>query len=982
MRSADVGTRSPVFNLLVVAMIGMSGVCGCHGNPDLDQLADSATVAIRKHNLEQAEELIEEILAEDPKSAIGLRLAGNVAEERGDARRAVGYYKMIPGDQRLEAAAGRCRAAQLLVRELGQLSEAERQFRLALSFHPNHRPSLDGLAYLLSITGRRWEASRYYLNLVRMGQSDEGHLLGLAVAEFMLNEEGQLTHCRRQAPDDPLPLLGLARLAISENQEEQARDLLHQAIGLDPELAEAQARYGHLLVDARDETALREWHAALPESVDTHPEIWVVRGRWAELRRNTRAAIRCYLEALRRAPNHQLAAARLAVELFAADRPELANVFAARSQALLRLHEVIFKLRTSPDDIMLISQAATLLEQQRRFWEASAWYELLLSKGGRSADLQQRARQIRVALHSNDPQMPQEANPAWSVTLSDWPMPEWSVSAAVTMDPVVPPPGNEAVRFEDMAEAAGLDFQYYNGSDPRKIGTRIYEVDGGGIAVLDYDQDGWPDIYFTQGCRWPPDPDQEEFFDRLYRNLGDGTFVDVTQHAGLAENGFGQGLTVGDIDNDGYPDLLVGNLGANHLYHNQGDGTFRDATGQAGLIGSRWTSSCLIADLNRDRWPEIYEVNYLQDDGRLDRICPDANGHPRICAPVLFDAEQDSLYLNQGDGTFRECGESAGIHVAGGKGLGIVAADFHGTGSISLFVANDVVENFFFRNEVKSSSDRFVLTEEALVRGVAFADDGQAQACMGVAADDFDLDGRLDLFVTNFYDESNCLYMQQPDGSFADRSRSANLRTASFRNLGFGTQAVDGDLDGWPDLIVTNGHLVDETDLGIPYRMRPQYFGNRARGRFVELDSEALGQFFLERRLGRSLARLDWNRDGREDFAVSFLDRPVALVTNQAQLTAHFLSVQLRGTRSSRDAIGAMVTVERPEWKHVRQQTAGDGYQASNERQLIFGLGYTAAPVTVHIMWPSGTMQTWQHVPVDSELILVEGDSTYHARPR
>ena len=220
------------------------------------------------------------------------------------------------------------------------------------------------------------------------------------------------------------------------------------------------------------------------------------------------------------------------------------------------------------------------------------------------------------------------------------------------------------VRFEDLAQAAGLDFQYVNGRDPQKVGFRMYEVDGGGIGILDYDCDGWPDIYLTQGCHWPPDPEQTEFYDRLFRNLGDGRFEDVTIQAGLRENGFGQGLAVGDVDNDGFPDLYIANFGRNRLYHNCGDGTFEDITEQAGLTGDVWTSSCVIVDLNADTYPDIYEVNYLKDDEKMfDRLCPDSKGNPRICPPIVFDAEQDRLYVSHGDGTFHECGEEAGIHV-------------------------------------------------------------------------------------------------------------------------------------------------------------------------------------------------------------------------------------------------------------------------------------------------------------------------------
>ena len=546
-----------------------------------------------------------------------------------------------------------------------------------------------------------------------------------------------------------------------------------------------------------------------------------------------------------------------------------------------------------------------------------------------------------------------------------------------------PPPLQVPVRFEDLAQAAGLDFQYVNGRDPRKVGFRMYEVDGGGVGILDYDCDGWPDIYLTQGCRWPPDPEQTEFYDRLFRNLGDGRFDDVTTQAGLRENGFGQGLAVGDIDNDGYPDLYIANFGKNRLYHNCGDGTFEDITAQAGLTGNVWTASCVIVDLNADSYPDIYEVNYLKDEEKMfDRLCPDSKGNPRICPPIVFDAEQDCLYVSRGDGTFHECGEEAGMHDVGGKGLGIVAADFDDSGKISLFIANDVVENFYFYNETPGPGEPIKLVEQALVRGLAFGADGQAQASMGVAADDMNYDLLLDLFVSNFYAEPNCLYVQQPDHTFLDSTRSANLYDASFPMLGFGTQFLDGELDGLPDLVVTNGHLMDETDLGVPYQMRPQYFRNEGNAHFVELRGDMLGAFFDQPQLGRGLATVDWNRDGLEDFAITYLDRPAALVTNQTQGAGHFLAVSLCARQSARDAIGTKVTIDFGGHTRRRQLVGGNGYQASCQRQLVFGLGRTSRVDRLHVLWPSGHEQTWTDLEADIEVRIIEGHGTLERVPR
>lgn len=955
---------------------------GCDSGAKRDSLVAAASEAQRRGDFLGAERLAQEALYYAPSDGSILKIAGDAAAHQEAFDRALEYYRRIPQTDLVWRAQGCGKAAQVLLLGKCQLSQAEMQFREALMLAPDNRDALDGLSFLLAMTGRRWESAPYYLALLRSGRFDLGHLLGVAVLEFQLNERTRLQRCRTLAPGDPLPLLGLARLDLAENNTSSARELLRESVRIAPDLLEAQARLGHVLLDGDEDHQLPTWRAKLPENASDHPEIWVVWGRWAQRQQQLPAAVRCYLEALRRDPNHQLAAAQIAVVLFSLGEVELSASFARRSQLLLRYHEVIYQLRSQPNNPQFMARAAQRAEAQGRLWEAWGWYEQLLRAGVGGERIRRHSDQLRAQLTSATPQVIVADHPAWSLEPDSWPLPAWDTSRRVVAGQDVPPVLELPVHFEDLARAVGIDFTYYNGHDPRKQGTRIYEVDGGGVAVLDYDLDGWPDIYFTQGCRWPPDPGQTEFFDGLFRNLGDGSFQHVSVEAGLRENGFGQGVAVGDFDNDGFPDLLIGNLGQNRLYRNCGDGTFEDVTDRAGLNGAVWTSSCVIADFNGDAVPDIYEVNYLKDEQMFDRACPDARGVARICPPLVFGSEQDRFFLGLADGTFRECGRDAGIHVGDGKGLGIVAADFDDSGNLSLFVANDVVENFFFYNLTPFPGAPPQFADQALVRGLAFADDGQAQACMGVAVEDINFDGRLDLFVANFYMEPNCLYLQQADHSFVDVNRSANLRDASFQMLGFGAQFIDGELDGWPDLIVTNGHLTDESDLGVPYRMRPQYFRNRGNALFDELQADMLGPFFEEKCLGRAIARVDWNRDGLEDLAITFLDRPVALLTNQTPRAGHFLAVQLRATRSARDAIGAKVTVNYGEHSRRRQLIAGDGYQNSCQRQLVFGLGAVPHVHQLEVVWPCGETQVWTDVPVDREWLIVQGREQLHSIPR
>jgi hypothetical protein len=381
-----------------------------------------------------------------------------------------------------------------------------------------------------------------------------------------------------------------------------------------------------------------------------------------------------------------------------------------------------------------------------------------------------------------------------------------------------------------------------------------------------------------------------------------------------------------------------------------------------------------LADLNGDGLADIYDVNYVQAPDVYERICGE-NGRPRACMPTVFEPQPDRFYLNLGDGRFEVRTEAAGFNVAGGNGLGIVAGDLDGSGRLSLFVANDEDANFGFFNETAEAGAAPQFSERGVLTGLAYDGDGKTLACMGVAAGDADGDGKLDLYVTNFYDESNTLYLQRDGGMFVDGTSAAGLRAPSYRMLGFGAQFLDGDLDGVLDLVLTNGHIEDLSYQQIPFQMPPQYFRGLGGGKFAELPPAEAGQFFQGKYLGRGLARLDWNRDGREDFVVSHLESPAALVSNASTETGHYLAMQLRGVKSARDAIGAQVTLVAAGRRRTQWLTAGDGYQASNERELIFGLGAETRVEKLEIRWPSGLTEQFADLAADQELIFVEGSS-------
>jgi tetratricopeptide (TPR) repeat protein len=955
--------------LLVLAAIGLllAGLA-VRGRWQESALLEEARNSLRAGHFEHAEELALGILASDHDSLEALRIAGEAALRQSKHANAAEYFARLP-DGRQRAVAALVAGAQRDLSE-ARLSAAEGALRAALAIDPQNTDAHFRLATLLDAVGRRTESSRHHFACLKAGRFSVEDLLLLGNPDELFYDAALLGRARLAAPDDPRPLTAEARQHLLGNRTREAIDLLRRIVARAPEQVEAQALLGAALLDhgALDEFAA--WERALPGTADD-AEIWFVRGRGAAALGQPDAAIRCHWECLCRDPNHRGAAFQLGQRLLAAGHDDSAVPFLERAQMLSDLNVTMHPIYFEGPRVAWLLRTAELMESLGRPWEAWAWYFAVTRYEPGHAAAGAAAQRLRETLDRDAPPRTLAAsNPALRIDLSGWPLPDRS--AAPVSPPLLTQTRNGTPYFADVADAVGISFQYFNSGDPDRIGKRMFETTGGGVAVLDADADGWPDLHWTQGCRWPPQAGQTEHLDRYFRNLGTGRFSAATAPAGLGDDGYSQGAAVGDLDSDGFDDLYVANIGANRLYHNNGDGTFTEVSRDAGLADDLWTTSCLIADLNGDSHPDLYDVNYLRGGEIFDRLC--GARLPHACAPSAFDGAPDRLWLSLGDGAFRDATSEAGLGGLLGKGLGIVAVDLTYSGRLSLLVGNDGEANFYFQNETPiAAAVPPVFREQGLLNGLAFDRDGRAQASMGIAADDADGDGLLDLLVTNFYEEGSTLYLQRPGALFSDETRSAGLRDPTFTMLGFGTQFIDAELDGRPDIVVANGHIDDYSHEGIPYPMRPQFFRNTGGARFEELTAGSLGAYFQGEYLGRGLARLDWDRDGREDFAVSHLDAPAALVTNQTLPAGHVLVLRLRGTRSSRDAIGTTVVVSAGGETWTKQLTAGDGYHASNQRQLVFGLGDQSEVREIIVRWPSGQRQSFRNIPADRESLLVEG---------
>ncbi len=540
---------------------------------------------------------------------------------------------------------------------------------------------------------------------------------------------------------------------------------------------------------------------------------------------------------------------------------------------------------------------------------------------------------------------------ALSITLLIW-------QPAFTAEPTPRPikPSHPPVLLTDVTLAAGIDFVETLGDEEM---TNIVESAGVGCGFLDYDGDGWMDIYLVNGCwmKGLSDPKldrrkREELAratDRLYRNRGDGTFEDVTVAAGLARPAYGMGMVVADYDDDGDPDIYVTNYGPNRLFRNNGDGTFTDVAPKLGVDDRRFSVGAAFFDYNRDGRLDLFVANYVDYDPDYSfYYAPD--GFP---GPLAYTGQADVLFRGNSDGTFTDVTPKAGIDPdPQGRGMGVAAFDFDNDGWLDIFVANDAMENFLWRNRGDGT-----FTNQALDGGVAFGENGEATAGMGVDIADYDGDGLVDLFVPDM--TFSCLYRNVGGGMFEDRSARSGIAAVMGQYVGWSGVFADFDLDGHIDLYLSNGdahHLEAHEDV---------LFLNDGRGHFLDV-SESAGEWMNQKRVGRGAAWADFDNDGDVDLLVTHLnDRPALLRNDTPRRGRHWLSVYLVGRPSNRDAIGATVKAEVDGKMIVRQRLSGGTYLSQHDPRLHFGLGKHSRVERLQVIWPDGSRQTLNNVEGD-----------------
>src|SRR5438105_1400392 len=531
--------------------------------------------------------------------------------------------------------------------------------------------------------------------------------------------------------------------------------------------------------------------------------------------------------------------------------------------------------------------------------------------------------------------------------------------------------------FREVARQAGLTATtVFGGKDTNRY---LLETTGCGVALFDYDGDGKLDVFLVNGTTLEGFPRGQEPTNHLYRNRGDGTFEDVTVRAGLAQSGWGQGVCAGDFDNDGHEDLFVTYYGQNHLYRNRGDGTFEDTTARAGLLDprTRWGTGCAFLDYDRDGRLDLLVANYIDLD-LATAPTPDSGlcrykGVKVACGPPGLPGGKNALYHNRGDGTFEDVSLKSGITRASGTyGLGVSTLDFDDDGWVDAYVANDSNPSALYRNNHDGT-----FTDVGVTSGCAYSQDGKPQAGMGVAIGDYDHNGTMDIFKTNFAGDTSTLYSNSGKGFCDDRTFAAGIGV-NTRWLGWATSFVDFGNDGWLDLFLANGHVYPEVaqlKTEAAYAQRKVVYVNRGNGRFEDV-SEQLGAPVTTPRAARGAAFGDIDNDGDVDIVINNVNAPPDLFRTETDPGRHWLLVKLVGTASNRSAIGARLGCTAggfTQWQEVR---GGGSYISQNDLRAHFGLGAAATVERLWVRWPNGLEEEWRDLGVDRILTLREGSGT------
>ena len=952
---------------LRVIFWGLLLLVGCSPQISLEEQMEDSRSAIRRKDHPTAQRLLDQILKRQPDHYEARLFRAQLARDMGDDELALKDLAKVPDDAKKFGGVARFLEGSIAL-AMNDVQVAEAKLIRSTELNPTYLQPHDRLVQLYVLQRRKEDLVSQIdaISQIRTLKMTE-LALKLSSAERMLDPKDGITQLERYITKNPHDMPSQLALAAYYNESVRPREaiaLLRNLVNNEPDKKIARALLSEILIEQQDLTGAAKLLEKIELKSNDPVELWRAGGLLFLAYEEWERAAQCFGIVAARDSLDRSAYRRLGLALQRLGNPALAEIALHRTALIAQLREYCETLGimmsrnkiTANSLIELANQLAGLEEPDR----ASAWYEQALMLDPASSDAKAGIQNLQVLPMNTVAQL-----------LAKVPRPDGPLSLKITKTLATPeseknaPSSNRAViRFQDDHAAAGLDFAYYNGKSGFQF---LIESMGGGVGVIDFDHDGWPDLFFPQGNDMLKEESKGpgNWHDQLFRNIGGTGFTAVPSLVGVGDPGYGMGVAVGDFDNDGFDDMLVTNFGLCSMLQNQGDGTFRDVTKLAGLNRKEMSTSAGWADFDQDGDLDLFIVNYV--DGL--KVCRNDKGEISTCSPSNHIGVDDRLFINLGDGQFQDVSSTSGLS-PGGKGLGLLLADLDDDGLVDAFVANDTTPNFFYRN--RSSAGQLNFVEEGLLATVALSDTGIAQAGMGIACGDLDGDLRLDLYVTYFYREANGLYLNLGEGVFRDATRSSGLYQPTLNMLGFGAQAIDFDLDGHLELVVANGHIDDQRALGIPWKMPPQLFVSGGAAKYADRSREA-GDYFQGEYLGRGVARIDWNRDGLPDVVIVHQDRPVALLRNTTDQSGNFLELQLRSLTGNRNAIGAKVLVTCGGRTQRADLTGGDGFCSANEQKLIFGLGNHDRIDRIEIVWPGGKHEVFSDLPSRSRWIVIEG---------
>jgi len=953
---------------------------------DRETALQAADRLLRAGQTQQGITELQRLLVSDPTDAEVLFRMANAQASLGELAIAVELLGAIPENHPQAGLAALGQAADWSM-QLQRFDDAERLYRQVLARAPEAAVVHRQLAFLYNRQGRRHEAFSHLQELCRLGNVQQDELHAMMVLGHAIFDDPNTTMPRKKAYY-PIGPAAEARMLYTASRYQEALAVLDPAVHAGEVTPSILAFYGLLAVESQDEQRFQWWLARADASVQEYAEYWAAIGTHLLNQRRFPEAIRAFAESLNRDPTDIASMRRINQSLTALGQQEAAEKwidrYVVQRDVTLASNAIGESNSASLESYQTVAEG---LDKLNRPLEAITWrlFEAFQRKASREEV--ESLNQQRIKIAASGQAFPDESERMCGISREQYPLPEIEIPKLSSVAlPTVGEVADETFAtpvFENVATKVGLDHSYQIASGPQLYRFALYQSLGGGAAALDYDLDGEIDLYLAQGNGDPPSL-VGSLSNLLYRNVA-GKFVETTEVSGTADNRYSIGVAAGDWNQDGFDDMVVANVGNKVLLLNNGDGTFRRQEFDSDPALDVLTSSVALGDVTGDALPDIVSLHYVEDNTMLKRPELGEDGNVLTVSPASFVPGVDRIAVNDGRGGFVSEKVSRSAQ-APSTGLGVVIADWDGQPGNEIFVGNDVRPNHLWSrisNAAETPDDDAAASgggsrwqDVAALTGCAHGSGGVSTASMGIAVADFDGNGKRDIHITNFYQEPVSLFMNR-GGSFEDRCVQYRLHRDSSSVLGFGCQAMDYNNDGRPDVAVTNGNI--EKAPGEPLQQSPQLFVNLG-SKFLLTEVQDASGYWQGAYLGRGMTRLDFNHDGKQDFLITHLDAPSALMMNQTETPNHWLAVQLVGTSSERNAIGAQVDVHLGEQVLSNWIVGGDGYLSRNQPTVNFGLGAADKVSKIVVTWPSGDQQVYADPAVDRYLLLVENDAEAYSQ--